>query len=236
MPEVRRVPVRCEEMRSHRPPARRSAAAGMVAIALALVLGGCFTGERPTLTSPPPGGAAGSSTGDPNLDAVLGRLESVHASTFTADYDILHKLGQNTTKATVVQEDANRSSVTIGDVRFLQATDQPSRTCNLESQTCEDSILDARTSDVGVTSSFFAATPARRLRISASRKAGPTTASTRTVAGQPATCVEVPFAAGSELYCALDSGAVALWDGADLHVELTNYGAQVDESKFATTR
>ena len=207
-----------------------------MAITLALLLGGCFTGERPTMTSPPPGGAAGSSTGDPNVDAVLARLEAVDGSTFTAQYDILRKLGQTATKATVAQEGTNRRSVTVGDVRFLQTTDQPSRTCNLASQTCEDSILDARVSDLGVTSSFFAGTPARRLRIAATRKAGPTTASTRTIAGQPATCVEVPFAGGNETYCALDSGAVALWDGADLHVELTNYRSDLDEAAFATTR
>jgi hypothetical protein len=121
-------------------------------------------------------------------------------------------------------------------VRFLQTTDQPSRTCNLAAQTCEDSIIDARTSDVGVTSTFFAATPARRLRIAATRKSGPTTGSTRTIAGQPATCVEVPFAGGNETYCALDSGAVALWDGADLHVQLSNYSPEVDQQQFATTR
>jgi hypothetical protein len=207
-----------------------------VAITLALLLGGCFTGERPTMTTPPPGGAAGSSTGDPNVDAVLSRLEAVDGSTFTAQYDILRKLGQTATKATVAQEGTNRRSVTVGDVRFLQTTDQPSRTCNLAAQTCEDSILDARVSDVGVTSSFFAGTPARRLRVAATRKAGPTTASTRTIAGQPATCVEVPFAGGNETYCALDSGAVALWDGADLHVELTNYRSDLDEAAFATTR
>ena len=203
---------------------------------MALVLGGCFTGERPTVTSPPPGGAAGSTTGDPNVDAVLQLLESVDRSTFTADYDVLRKLGQASTTATVAQEATNRRSVTIGDVRFLQTTDQPSRTCDLATQTCEDSILDARTSDVGVTSNFFAATPARRLRLAATRKAGPTKGSARTIAGQPATCVEVPFAGGSETYCALDSGAVALWDGADLHVELTRFSPDVDESQFATTR
>src|SRR5262245_39690919 len=117
MPAPRPVPVRCQEMRSHRLPARRSAAAGMVAIALALLLGGCFTGERPTMTSPPPGGAAGSATGDPNVDAVLQRFESVEQSTFTADYDILRKLGQAATTATVAQEGTTRRSVTVGDVR-----------------------------------------------------------------------------------------------------------------------
>ena len=222
-------------MRSHRLPARRSAA-GTVAIILALLLGGCFTGERPTMTTPPPGGAAGSATGDANVDAVLSRLEKVDQATFTADYDILRKLGAATTEATVAQEGTSRRSVTVGDVRYLQTTDQPSRTCNLAAQICEDGIIDARTSDVGVTSNFFGATPARRLRIATTRKSGPTTASTRTIAGQPATCVQVPFADGAETYCALDSGAVALWDGADLHVGLTDYRADLDEAAFATTR
>jgi hypothetical protein len=223
-------------MRSHRFPARRPATAGTLAITLALLLGGCFTGERPTMSEPPPGGAVGSTTGDGNVDAVLSRLEQVGQSTFTADYDIERKLGQATTKATVAQQGTERRSVTVGDVRFLQAVDQPNRTCNLAAQTCEDSIVEARTSDVGVTSTFFAATPARRLRVAATRKSGPTTASTRTISGQRATCVQVPFAGGSETYCALDDGTVALWDGADLHVEMTNFSPEIDEPQFATTR
>ncbi len=55
------------------------------------------------------------------------QLEQVGQATFTADYDVLRKLGQATTKATVVQQGTQRRSVTVGDVRFLQAVDQPNR-------------------------------------------------------------------------------------------------------------
>ena len=45
---------------------------------LALSVTGCVTGDRPTLAETP------STTGDPAVDAVLGRLDASRRATFTA--------------------------------------------------------------------------------------------------------------------------------------------------------
>ena len=107
--------------------------------------------------------------------------------------------------------------MTIGDVRFL--TDGGGQTCDLATGACEDDIQEQRVSDTGVTSGFWAASPAQSLRIALSRATGPTSASTQTVAGQPATCVTVPSGRGDETTCATPAGILARWDTAAVDVE-----------------
>ncbi len=70
---------------------RRCAAA----LGLAILLTGCFTGKRPTVTTEP--FPAGSSTGDPAIDQVLAQLDAVNEGPYTATYTVLTKFG-NTTK------------------------------------------------------------------------------------------------------------------------------------------
>jgi hypothetical protein len=40
---------------------------------------------------------------------------------------------------------------------------------------------------------------------------------------------------GTKVYCALDSGVLARYDGADLFIELTGISDVADETKFATS-
>jgi hypothetical protein len=89
-----------------------------------------------------------------------------------------------------------------------------------------------RISDTGVTYEFYAADTAKRLRRDAVAKVGPATASTQAIAGQNATCVDVPVTGGTAVYCALDSGLLAKLDDGDVLVTLTLYGATVDENNF----
>ena len=151
----------------------------LVAVACSL-LTGCLTGQRPTLEPAEVGGLPGTDTGDANVDAVLQKLERGDQVVFTANYDIVQLVQQRTTEA-IVSQDSTRASITIGRVRFLSLGSQ--QTCDLDTQTCEDGWLDARVSDTGVTHAFYQDAMARRLRISNTRKTGPTTASTETIAG-----------------------------------------------------
>src|SRR6187399_1367675 len=88
---------------------KRGIVTGLVGVVLAgVVLGGCFTGQRPSFepTEPLP-----TATGNADIDAVLDRLDSVSDSVFTADYNILTKMGNVTSTATVVQARPDRRSI-----------------------------------------------------------------------------------------------------------------------------
>ena len=91
-------------------------------------------------------------------------------------------------------------------------------------------------SDTGATSGFWAASPAQALRIALSRATGPTSASTGTVGGQPATCVTVPSGEGDETTCATPAGILARWDTAAIGVELNSFTPTADGAAFQTTR
>jgi len=94
------------------PPARRRFAAAAVVLAAA-ALTGCITGARPTLAEGP------VDTGDPNVDAVLTRLEAATQGTYTVGYDLLTRFGDRQATVTVVQDGAARRSITVGAIRFI---------------------------------------------------------------------------------------------------------------------
>jgi hypothetical protein len=194
--------------------------------ALAIALAGCFTGKRPTLAAGP------ETTGDPNVDAVLTRLDKTRTGVFTVGYDILVRFGGTDHAATVVQTSPARRSVTVGDVRFI-VDNSDTATCNLDSGACSGTIDAARISDTQLAPDFFATSAAVRLRRSAAAKVGPTVPSTATIAGQPATCVAVPVTNATETYCALDNGPLARLDAADVKIEMTSWSPTPDESKFS---
>jgi hypothetical protein len=206
-----------------RPVLRLGSAA--FAFALPILLSACFTGERPSLAE------GATTTDDPAADAVLSRLDSVGDATFTADYSILTKYGSTTSEATVVQRGSARRAVTIGPVRFL-VDGSDTATCDLDSGECSNTIDVQRVSDLQLTTDFYAASTAARLRRDTELRAGPTQASTETIAGQPATCVVIPVTGGESTYCALDSGPLARLDGADLSIELTSYSRRADRTQF----
>jgi hypothetical protein len=203
-------------------------------VAVLVVVAGCATGARPTLLKPDSstdlGGAPGTPSGDAGTDGVLSLLEGTAGATFTATYHITRKLGPQETDATVVQEGDTRS-VTVGDVRFLHTSQD--QTCSISADACEPGTLDARISDYSVGSAFWASGPARALRVAMTRRSGPPVASTQSVAGQSAQCVDVPVGAGVEHYCATPLGPVARWDTAAVAVELTGLSPTPDTTAFA---
>lgn len=183
------------------------------------LLGGCFTGERPTLVERP-------SNDDPATQAVIDRLDTVSSAVFTATYEITPTLTGQPVTATVSQ-DGTRRRVTIGDVDFI--TDGTVvRTCSRTDDSCVDFLDDARVSDLNITHRFWGDAFRARLELDASRRVGFTEASDETIAGVPAACVDIPVPSASELsgvvqYCALDAGPLARYIGADVKIELVEF-------------
>jgi hypothetical protein len=210
--------------------ARRHSRTLVAVLIGASVLTACATGQRPSFDADQP---LLTPTGDPGIDAVLDRLDAVGLEQFTADYTILTRLGGLESTATVVQADNSRRSVTLNNVRYLNGTGNDA-TCNLTTDECEAVINDARTSDIQVTHDFYGPSIARRLRVDASRRLDNSRAYESTIAGQTATCAEVPVSGGTKNYCALDSGVLARYDGADLAIELVTVNDVPDETKFDT--
>jgi hypothetical protein len=196
----------------------------------AVLLTACATGPRPSFDADEPTQQA---TGDPAIDAVLERLDRVGLEQFTADYTVLTRLGGKESTATVVQASDSRRSITINDVRFLDGTGTAA-TCNLTTAECEAVINDARVSDVQITHDFYGSSFARRLRVDAGRSLAPARGYSETIAGQPATCADVPVSGGTKVYCATDAGPLARYDGNDVVIELVSSTPTPDETKFAT--
>ena len=200
--------------------------------ALLVLLSGCFTGPRPSYTTDP--FPPGTTSGDAAIDKVLTQLDALNDGPYTVDYSVLTKFG-NTTRPASVSVAAGRRSVTVGNVRFITANGE-SQTCNLDkSDPCSSSIESARISDTQITPDFYAADSAKRLRRIAAGRIGSTIAHTEQIAGQSATCVDVPVTGGVSTFCALTNGPVARVDDGAVTIELTQYTPAVDESLFATT-
>jgi hypothetical protein len=203
---------------------------GVLALALsAVLLTGCFTGERPHFNDDP--FPTGAMTGDAAIDAVLLKLDTPVTGPVTATYSVLTKFGNITNTAAAVVDAGNRS-VTIGNVRYIQ-TPTAGATCTVDGSVPCTAALDAsRVSDIGVTIDFYSAEAATRLRRDARAKIAPTTPHAETIADQSAICVDVPLAGGTAVYCALDNGLVAKVDDGDVAVNLTALAATADAVLF----
>ena len=198
----------------------------MAVAASALLLTGCITGERPTLAD-----GADTATGDAAVDAVLQRLALADDAVFTAGYEVTNNFGPLTRTATVTQLGDGRRSVTVGEVRFLLGGVRTA-TCTLGSATesCTSTIDDVRLSDLQITHRFYARSAASRLRTDAARRVGDTEGYTAEFAGRTATCVSVPVSGGTKVWCALDEGPLASYQGPDVVVTLTSFSPEGDES------
>ena len=207
----------------------------LVMAASSLLLAGCFTGERPSFEDED--AVPTEPTGNDEIDAVLGLLDSVDNAEFTAGYAIETKFGDLSSTGLVVQAAGQRRSVTVDNdarsVRFIvDGADE--RTCDLTTAQCEASLNDARISDTQLPHTFYGPAFAARLRADADRRIGDPTSYTKTIAGQDAQCVDVAVAGGTKTYCALPSGALAEFVGADVSIELTSYSPEPDTTKFTS--
>jgi hypothetical protein len=73
------------------------------------------------------------------------------------------------------------------------------------------------------------------LRADADRRIGDSAVYEKVIAGQAATCVGVVVAGGTKTYCALQSGSLAEFIGADVNIKLTSYSPRPDITKFGST-
>jgi hypothetical protein len=201
-----------------------------LAVAVASIgLTGCMVGERPSFEQAPT--AVGTLTGDPNIDVVLGLLDAVDTAVFSATYQALLVFNGVQSSVTAAQASSTQRSMTIGDVRYV--TDQNgTRTCSVAASSCTPVLNAAAVSDTGVTPEFVFGDVAKRLRRDANARIGPSVASTREVAGEQATCVDVPLSGGTKQYCALSNGVLARFIGADVTVDMTSYQRIVDPTLF----
>jgi hypothetical protein len=203
------------------------------ALALLILLSGCFTGKRPSLTTEP--FPPGSPSGDPSIDRVLAQLDARNEGPYTATYTVLTKFG-NSTRQAIVSVSAGRRSVTVGDVRFI-TNSGTSQTCILgSSEPCSSTIDPARISDTQITPDFYSTDAAKRLRRNAADRVGTPVSHVDQIAGQSITCVDVPVPGGTSVFCVLPNGPLARLDDGAVSINLTQYTAAVDESLFATVR
>lgn len=209
-------PVRSTPMKRRRLP---------VLALVALLLTGCFTGKRPYFSDEP--FPARAPTGDAAIDAVLQKLDAATTGPATAAYSVLTKFGNVTHPATVVL-DAGSRSVSIGNVRYVEASAGAVTCAEDNSVPCVEGLVATRVSDIGVTIDFYASEAATRLRRDATSMLAPSISHVETIAEQPALCVDVPLAGGVAVYCALDSGLVARVDDGDVAVNLTLFSAAAD--------
>jgi len=196
----------------------------IAAVVVGAVLPGCVTGQRPMLEPVPV-------VDDEAAEVVLERLARAGSVPFTATYDIIPTTTGATTVAIVRQLDGRRR-VTIGDVDY-QIDSGSSRTCQLDSDECEEFVNDALISDLNLTHRFWSDGIADRLVVDASRRTGFSEGGTETIAGRSAACVDVPVLGGSVLYCALDEGVLARYFNADVTIELTSFTSEVDPESFS---
>ena len=188
------------------------------AIAAATVLAGCITGERPVLEPD-------VAVNDPAIQSVLDRLELADSAAFSAQYDIIPTATGETTVATVRRLENGRTRVTIGAVDYL-IDGSVTRTCVRNE--CSDGLDDARVSDLNITNRFWGQSFASRLELDAARNLDDGRGRSATIAGRPATCVEIDVVGGAVTYCALDIGVLARYFGADVSIELTSYSISVE--------
>ena len=212
------------------PTPRPFIAAGLAAV-VGLVLSGCITGQRPSFEDEQP---AEGATGNEAIDAVLQQLDAAGSTTLTAVYEISAATGDDARAAVVIADDT-RTSITVGDRRYL-LENGAGITCDLTADECEASINDAHISNLQITHDFFGPAFAQRLRVDADRRIADPTGFEQSIAGQDAVCVTVPVTGGDKLYCALDAGVLARYQGADTLIDLIRYRPRPDENRFATGR
>jgi hypothetical protein len=205
-------------------------------VASSVIISGCFTGERPSFRDETE--LPAESTGNDEIDTVLGLLDSVDSAEFTAGYDIETKFNSVSSTGIVVQAAGQRRSITVDNddrsVRFI-VDGNNERTCDLTTAECEASLNDARISDTQLPHTFYGPAFAQRLRADAVRRIGDPAVYAKQIAGQEAQCVDLAVAGGTKTYCALESGALAEFVGADVTIELTMYSPEPDTTKFASS-
>jgi hypothetical protein len=210
---------------------RRSPLAVVAVVAGAGALAGCAIGPRPVLTDE-------TKVDDAAIEAVLDRLEGATAGTFTATYRIQPTLAGTPAAEATVSNDSAQSRVTISQpggvaVEYVDV-DGEQRTCETGLTNCVAGLDDARVSNLNVTSSFWGTSASNRLTAAARANIGDASAPAWE-GDQPGVCADVPLAAGTARFCALDAGPLAYYNGADVTIELTSFTDAVAPDAFVSS-
>lgn len=194
---------------------------------VALIAAAC-SGPRPTLTSQ--AGSAQTVAAGETDDPVVELLRAP-AATFTATYTIQSTQdGAEPADAEVVVDGTQRR-VTVRDVAFYTTT-TGEFTCTADG--CVDGLQQGAISDLSVAEGFWGPSSATRLVSDIARRIGNLNHYTSELVGETATCVDIPLAgpsaSGTVSYCALPSGVLASYSGADTTITITSYKQGADPS------
>jgi hypothetical protein len=191
-----------------------------------------MTGERPSLSTEP---IEESSVSDPAIEAVLTHLTEPRDgdTPVVADYDVVRKFGGENARA-VIARDADRWSLTVGDLRYLDIAGVLS-TCDLVSEVCTDGFDEARLSDVLTTTGFATEAAAIRIRRADADALGPVRGSRQRIAGVRATCADIDVPGGTVRWCTTPQGLLALQDTADMRIDLVALERRVDPALFTAS-
>jgi hypothetical protein len=219
-------------------PARRA----LAVVAAVAVLTACQTGERPSFEDDPnaadsdetdaktspaePGVPRGSGFADPAVRSALFETDAAIAE--TAVYEILQPYQQVRAGATMTRQ-GERVAVVVRDTAYRTEGDR-TVTCSIAAATCEDGANGQPLSDLQITRGFWG--PATQVAMTSPRldaRIGPITNTTETIAGQQATCLEIPGPTYTDRYCALASGTVATIDTAAVQVTLVEYRTEFSD-------
>ena len=201
----------------------------------ALVLSGCFTGERPTLmpekTVP--------AVSDTAIQDVIAILNSTPTSNFTIAYEVVTKFGDLHTAATLAFDPSSGTSITIAEVRYIYLVNGTTLTCSTITSDCAPGIDESRVSDRQLVSTIFKKATTERMQQDARVAVGSAVASDAVIVDNNATCSAIPVvdsngATQSKTYCAFnDLGVVASMDTADLAITALSFTATTTADQFS---
>jgi hypothetical protein len=201
----------------------------------ALVLSGCFTGERPTLmpeiTVP--------AVSDTAIQEVIAILNSTPTSNFTIAYEVVTKFGDLHTAATLAFDPSLGTSITIAEVRYIYLANGTTLTCSTITSDCAPGIDESRVSDRQLVSTIFKKATTERMQQDARVAVGSAVASDEVIVDNNASCSAIPVVDGngatqSKTYCAFtDLGVVASMDTADLTITALSFTATATADQFS---
>ena len=201
----------------------------------ALVLSGCFTGERPTLmpekTVP--------AVSDTAIQDVIAILNSTPTSNFTIAYEVVTKFGDLHTAATLAFDPSLGTSITIAEVRYIYLANGTTLTCSTITSDCAPGIDESRVSDRQLVSTIFKKATIERMQQDARVAVGSAVASDVVIVDNNASCSAIPVvdsngATQSKTYCAFtDLGVVASMDTADLAITALSFTATTTADQFS---
>lgn len=201
----------------------------------ALLLSGCFTGERPTLIP----NETVPAVSDVAIQDVITILESTPSTAFTITYEVVTKFGDLHTAATLAFDAAFGTSITIAEVRYIYLANGTTLTCSTITSDCSPGIDESRVSDRQLVSTIFKQAAIERMQQDSRVAVGSAVASQEVVVDNDATCSSIPVVDGngatqSKSYCAFTQlGVIASMDTADLSVTALSYSATTTIDQFS---